>query len=155
MADTLLTTDGGRPPDSFYAATARQIAREFAGLPLGPGLDRSPRLPRSPLPLLRVDEINWEMAPTPRIPYEDGDLRASTIAYREIAQGGCHALHDLQRRHDRLLHQHHQVQDVVRRLRPRLPPTSLETVSSEPRKQTRLPMTRLVGVRGVQGVRGL
>ena len=74
--------------DIFRAATARQIGREFAGLDPGPGLDASPVLPCSPLLPLHVDAIDWEMAPAETIPAEGGNLRASTIAFRELAQAG-------------------------------------------------------------------
>jgi hypothetical protein len=139
--------------DAFYAATARQIAREFAGLPPGHGLDGAPPLPPSPLPLVRADEIHWEMAPAETIPSKGGNLRASTIGYREVAQAGCHALHELQQQHDRLVEQQHRLHDELRALRPTVPPTSPDT--PVPTRQPRLPIASLSGVQGVRGVRGL
>ena len=140
--------------DTFYAATARQIAREFADCDPGPGLDAAPALPRSPLLPLLADAIDWEeMATAETIPAEGGDLRASTIAYRELAQAGYRGLHDLQHQHDQLQKQHARLRDELKALRP-----PLAEDASEPRpapKQPRLPIAGLSGVRGVQGVRGL
>jgi len=153
-----------RRSPAFYAATARQIARDFADLDPGPGIDASPALPRSPLLPLRVDAIDWEMAPAETIPAEGGILRASTIAYRELAQAGCSALHVLHHQHDRLVLQHHQLHDEARALRDDVKAlrASLLVTHSEPTptptRQTRLPLSglpSLSGVRRVQGVRGL
>lgn len=140
--------------DAFRTATARQIGREFAGLDPGPGFDITPS--NVPMPAVSVDEINWSPSPVATIVWDGSPLRASTIAYRELAQAACHALYDLQQRHDRLLRQHYRLRDE---LKAQSAPSSLPIGNSEPRparKQTRFPLSGIAGVRGVSsGVRGL
>jgi hypothetical protein len=111
----------------FRAATARQIGREYAGLDPGPGFDVSPE--SVPMPAVRVGEINWSTTPVETIPLEGGNLRASLIAYRELALAGIHGRHELQQRHDRLVDQNHRLHDELRALR--LTGASLSAVDSE------------------------
>jgi len=74
--------------DLARAATARQIAREFAGLDPGPGFDVAPAPLLSSLPPLSADEIKWEMERAETIQADGSPLRASLIAYRELALAG-------------------------------------------------------------------
>jgi hypothetical protein len=144
--------------DAFYSATARQIAREYADLPPGPGFDISPPMPAScTLPSLRVDAINWEMAPTQTIPAEGGNLRASTIGYRELALAGVGALHGLQEAHDRLQQQHERLREEWRRERAAhignntgIPPDMCVIGDKSAPTKQRLPLAGLFGVRGVR-----
>jgi hypothetical protein len=140
-------------------ATARQIARDYAGLPPGPGFDVAPQLPLSRLPLLTADDIDWEMAPAETIPAEGGNLRASTISYRELALTGIHGLHELQHQHDRLVEQHHRLHDELRSARAAnfrtKGPEVEEDILSTPKLRQNVGVSRppLSGLSGVRGVR--
>jgi hypothetical protein len=146
--------------DLFYAATARQIGREFAGLDPGPGFDVSPE--SVPMPAVSVDEINWSSTPVETIPFEGGNLRASLIAYRELAQAAIHGLHREHHEHVQLGIRHERLREELRAVRG---PSSVKDSDSGnlgnipagniPPARQRRPLSGLSGVPGVSGVRGI
>lgn len=138
--------------DAFYAATARQIGRESAGLPPGPGFDIAPVPLPSPLPPLRVDEIAWAMTPAETIPAGGGDLRATLIAYRELALAGCHALHGAHKQIDRCEERYHRTLDELKAARAHVP-LNTTTCKVLGAGQNKPQQKRLAGLSGVQGVR--
>lgn len=140
--------------DLFYAATARQIAREHAGLDPGPGLDVSLPASAVPMPAVHVDHIIWNTVPVETIPSEGGDLRVRLIAYRELALVGIHELHHRRRERDRAVRQHHRLLEENRMLRAAAPSvrpvdiSNIEGANISPVQ--RRPLSGLCGVRGVR-----